>query len=77
MTVLQEKLARLDIIVLLTVPAVNALLAKKMKLKILVRALPVRQQRAAPMAAQVTQLPQAAARPYAQSVNLRRFVLTL
>ena len=47
MTVLQEKLARLDIIVLLTVPAVNALLAKKMKLKILVRALPVRQQRAA------------------------------
>ena len=41
-TVLPERLVLQDIIVLLTVPAANVRNVKKMKLKILVRALPVR-----------------------------------
>ena len=74
---LQEKLALQDIIVLLTVPAANVLLVQKMKLKILVRALPVRRQKAAPTDAQFTQLPQAAAHPYALCVKLLPVLLQL
>ena len=74
---LQEKLALQDIIVLLTVPAANVLLVQKTKLKIPVPVLLVRQQKAAPMAAQVTQLLQAAAHPYALCVKLLPVLLQL
>ena len=74
MTVLPERLVLQDIIVLLTVPAVNARPAIKMKLKIPVRALPVRLPKIAPTAAQATQLPQAAARAYVQSASHTRII---
>ena len=74
---LTENPVLLDIIVLLTVPAANVLLVQKMKLKILVRALPVRLPKIAPTAAQATQLPQAAAHPYALCVKLLPVLLQL
>ena len=67
--VLPERLVLLDTIVLLTVPAANVRLVQKTKLKIPVPVLLVRQQKAAPTAAQATQLPQAAARAYVQSAS--------
>ena len=67
--VLPEKLALQDIIVLLMVPAANVQLVQKMKLKIPVPVLLVRQQKVAPTAAQVTQLPQAVAQACTRRVK--------
>ena len=75
--VLPERLVLLDTIVLLTVPAANVRLVQKTKLKIPVPVLLVRQQKAAPTAAQATQLPQAAAHPYALCVKLLPVLLQL
>ena len=66
---LPERTVLQDIIVLLMVPAANVQLVQKMKLKIPVTVLLVRQQKAAPMAAQVTQLPQAVAQACTRRVK--------